>query len=70
VTGIVAELHESRGTGVIQGADGKMYAFRRYDLRDCWFHDLVVGSPVTFEARTGMRALDATEVRREPSTNA
>jgi cold shock CspA family protein len=70
VTGTVTELHESRGTGIIQGADGKMYAFRRYDLRDCWFHDLAVGSAVTFEPRTGMRALDATDVRRESSANA
>jgi hypothetical protein len=64
LTGTITELHE-RGIGVIEGEDGKMYGFRRHDLRDCWFHDLVVGATVTFEPRTGTRALDATDVRTE-----
>jgi len=63
VVGSITELHAARATGVIKGEDGKLYAFRGRDLRDCWFHDLVVGATVTFEPLTGMRALDATDVR-------
>jgi hypothetical protein len=63
VTGNITELHAARATGVIEGEDGKLYGFRGRDLRDCWFHDLVVGAIVTFEPLTGHRALDATDVR-------
>jgi cold shock CspA family protein len=32
-------------------------------VRDCWFHDLSEGANVTFQAKTGPRALEATDVR-------
>jgi cold shock CspA family protein len=64
--GKLTELHAAQGTGFIAGEDGKLYTFRRRDLRDCWFHDLVVGTPVTFEPLTGTRVLDATDVRTQP----
>ena len=63
MVGSITELHAARATGAIKGEDGKLYTFRGRDLRDCWFHDLIIGATVTFEPLTGMRALDATEVR-------
>lgn len=63
MTGTIAELERSRGVGSLRGDDGKTYLFRRADVRDCWFHDLTVGQPVSFVPGTGPRALTATEVR-------
>jgi hypothetical protein len=69
VTGRITELHAARAIGVIEDEDGKLYAFRGRDLRDCWFHDLAVGTVVSFEPLTGVRALDATDVRTRRRTD-
>jgi cold shock CspA family protein len=63
MTGTISHVQLDRGVGSIRGADGRIYSFRRSDVRDCWLHDLTEGASVTFEARTGNRALEATGVR-------
>ena len=63
MTGTIVHVQRDRGTGSLKGEDGKMYSFRRADVRDCWFHDLSEGARVTFQAKTGPRALEATDVR-------
>jgi cold shock CspA family protein len=66
MTGTITEMHRDRGVGSLLGEDGKTYSFRRNDVRDGWFHDLIEGAEVTFEMGTGLRALQATLVRRRP----
>ena len=63
MTGTITEVQRDRGTGALRGEDGKTYSFRRSDVRDCSFHDLSAGASITFEPRTGARALEATMVR-------
>jgi cold shock CspA family protein len=70
MTGTITELHAMRGTGFVEGDDGKTYLFRRHDLRDCWFHELTVGTKVTFVPGTGMRSLDAAELRPQRHADA
>lgn len=62
MTGTITELHRARGTGFVRGEDGKMYLFRRHDLRDCWFHDLTEGAAVTFEPHNNTLGLYATSL--------
>ena len=64
MTGTITQLHQDRGTGSLVGEDGKVYSFRRHDLRDVWFHELTEGTPVTFEPT---RQLSAGDVRVRPS---
>ena len=70
MTGSIAQLQRERGTGSLVGEDGKMYSFRRSDLRDAWFHELTPGAKVTFEPGTPPRNLTACQihlVRGEPT---
>jgi hypothetical protein len=60
VTGTITQLHRDRGVGTILGDDRKSYTFRRSDVRDVWFHDLMEGATVAFEPGTH---LSATRVR-------
>lgn len=69
MTGTITELHTARGTGIVEGEDGKMYSFRRHDLRDCWFHELAVGTTVTFVPGTGRHSLDAAGVQPRRATD-
>ena len=56
MTGTITQLQRDRGTGSLLGEDGKTYAFRRSDLRDVWFHDLMEGTPITFEPGKNLSA--------------
>jgi hypothetical protein len=58
VTGTIVQLRRDHGT--LLGEDGKCCAFRRYYVRDAWFHDLKEGATVAFEAD---KNLSATAVR-------
>jgi hypothetical protein len=49
VTGTITALNPWQRTGTITGEDGKTYTFKRTGLRDVWFHELAVGTNVTFE---------------------
>jgi cold shock CspA family protein len=60
VTGTITQLHPSRGVGTLLGEDGKWYTFRRFDVREVWFHDLTEGARVAFEPA---KNLSATHVR-------
>ena len=46
--------------GTLLGEDSKSYTFRRGDVREVWFHDLLEGAPVAFEPG---KNLSATQVR-------
>jgi hypothetical protein len=58
--GTITQITADRGTGSVLGEDGKLYAFRRAALRDCWFHELGVGAAVTFDVG---RAFEAVAIR-------
>ena len=60
MTGTILQVVNERGTGSLQGEDGKTYAFRRKALTDCWFHELATGAKVTFEVG---QPFEATEIR-------
>jgi len=64
MTGTITQLQRDRGTGSLVGEDGTIYTFRRRDVRDGWFHDLLEGETVTFDAGKPPRQLEATLVRR------
>ena len=49
MTGTILRLEPDRGVGMLLGADGKHYLFRRRDICDGWFHDLKAGASVSFE---------------------
>jgi hypothetical protein len=63
MTGTITQLHRDRGTGLLLGGDGKTYMFRRGDVRDVWFHDLLEGATVTFALAEPRRPLEATGIR-------
>lgn len=60
MTGTITQLRRDRGVGTLLGEDTKTYTFRRGDVRDVWFHDLMEGAPVAFEPG---KNLSATRVR-------
>jgi hypothetical protein len=60
VTGTITQLQRDRGVGTLLGADSKRYTFRRSDVRDVWFHELMEGATVAFEPA---KDLSATRVR-------
>jgi hypothetical protein len=62
LTGVIAELHRDRGTGSIQGDDGRTYIFRRAALKGVWFHELSEGAQVTFVAAKPPPHFDAADV--------
>jgi cold shock CspA family protein len=49
VTGTITRLDQGRGVGTLLGEDGKHYMFRRSDVRDAWFHELIEGATVAFD---------------------
>jgi len=66
VTGTITQLRRDRGVGTLLGEDSKSYTFRRGDVREVWFHDLLEGAPVAFEPG---KNLSATQVRLCPNTS-
>ena len=60
MTGTITQLHRDRGVGTLLGSDAKSYTFRRSDVREGWFHDLVEGATVAFQPD---KNLSATRVR-------
>jgi hypothetical protein len=63
VTGTITQLQRDRGLGTLLGEDGKCYTFRRYDVRDVWFHDLKEGATVAFEPDKNLAATDVRPIR-------
>ena len=61
MTGTITHLYLSRGVGTLLAEDGKLYTFRRSDVREGWFHDLTEGGRVVFDPA---KNLSATHVRR------
>ena len=57
MTGTITQLQQNRGVGTLLGADGKRYTFRRIDVRDVWFHDLVEGATVAFDPEKNLTAI-------------
>ena len=57
MTGTITQLQQNRGVGALLGDDGKRYTFRRIDVRDVWFHDLVEGATVAFDAEKNLTAI-------------
>jgi cold shock CspA family protein len=61
--GRITRLQRDHGVGALCGEDGKMYSFRRNDVRGGWFHDLLEGANVSFEAAQAPKHLEATRVK-------
>lgn len=57
MTGTITHLQGTRGVGTLLGDDGKRYTFRRMDVRDVWFHELVEGSRVAFDPEKNLTAI-------------
>jgi hypothetical protein len=60
MTGTITQLERDRGVGTLLGDDHKSYTFRRRDVREVWFHDLLKGATVAFDPG---KHLSATRVR-------
>jgi cold shock CspA family protein len=63
MTGQITRLQRDHGVGALRGEDGKTYSFHRNDVRGGWFHDLLEGASVSFEAAQAPKHLEATRVR-------
>jgi cold shock CspA family protein len=63
MTGQITRLQRDHGVGALRGEDGKTYSFHRNDVRGGWFHDLLEGAKVSFEAAQAPKHLEATRVR-------
>ena len=63
MTGQITRLQRDHGVGALRGEDGKTYSFHRNDVRGGWFHDLLEGASVSFEAAQAPKQLEAIHVR-------
>jgi hypothetical protein len=61
--GTITQLHRDRGVGTLFGVDAKNYTFRRGDVREVWFHDLVEGATVAFDPEKNLTAIHVRPVR-------